>query len=110
MTGLIISYGKGVSSFQIAGDLVVSIYGRANNQYRQACNWRFARQDAKERGERDDAEGRSDDSYSPRRHWRFKSPTRSVGPGFAYRRVMTLVSFDDDLEWEFAFDSRLGHE
>jgi len=23
--------------------------------------------------------------------------------------VMTLVSFDDDLDWEFAFDSRLGH-
>jgi hypothetical protein len=22
---------------------------------------------------------------------------------------MTLVSFDDDLDWEFAFDSRLGH-
>jgi hypothetical protein len=29
----------------------------------------FARQDAKERGERDDAGRRSDDSYSPRRHW-----------------------------------------
>ena len=25
------------------------------------------------------------------------------------RLVMTLVSFDDDLDWEFAFDSRLGH-
>ncbi|MGB8581322.1 MAG: hypothetical protein WCD47_10910 [Candidatus Sulfotelmatobacter sp.] len=23
--------------------------------------------------------------------------------------MMTLVSFDDDLDWEFAFDSRLGH-
>jgi len=22
---------------------------------------------------------------------------------------MTLVSSDDDLDWEFAFDSRLGH-
>jgi len=22
---------------------------------------------------------------------------------------MTFVSFDDDLDWEFAFDSRLGH-
>jgi hypothetical protein len=22
---------------------------------------------------------------------------------------MTSVSFDDDLDWEFAFDSRLGH-
>jgi hypothetical protein len=29
----------------------------------------FARQDAKERGESDDAGRRSDDSYSPRRHW-----------------------------------------
>jgi len=29
----------------------------------------FARQDVKERGERDDAGRRSDDSYSPRRHW-----------------------------------------
>src|ERR1022692_1951214 len=41
----------------------------------------FARQDAKEQGESDDERCRSDDSYSPRRHWRFKSPTRSVGPG-----------------------------
>jgi hypothetical protein len=49
------------------------------------------------------------DSYSPRRHWCFRSPTISVGPRFAYRRVMTLVSSDDDLDWEFAFDSRLGH-
>ncbi len=40
----------------------------------------------------------------------FRSPTISVGPGFSYRCVMTLVSFDDDeLDWEFAFDSRLGH-
>jgi hypothetical protein len=23
--------------------------------------------------------------------------------------VMTLVSFDDDLDWEFAFDSHFGH-
>ena len=68
----------------------------------------FARQDAMERGESDDVGRRSDDSYSPRRHWRFRSPTTSVGPGFAYRRVMTLVTFDDDLDWEFAFDSRLG--
>ncbi len=29
----------------------------------------FARQDVKERGERDDAGRRSDDSYSPHRHW-----------------------------------------
>src|ERR1035438_5790604 len=69
----------------------------------------FARQGAKERGERDDDWRRSDDSYSPRRHWCFRSPTKSVGPRFAYRRVMTLVSFDDDLDWEFAFDSHLGH-
>ena len=60
-------------------------------------------------GESDDDWRRSDDSYSPRRHWRLRSPTISVGPRFAYRRVMTLVSFDDDLDWEFAFDSRLGH-
>jgi hypothetical protein len=53
----------------------------------------FARQGAKEQGERNDDWRRSDDSYSPRRHWRFRSPTISVGPGFAYRRVMTLVSF-----------------
>ena len=41
----------------------------------------LARQGAKERGESDDGGRRSDDSYSPRRHWRFKSPTGSVGPG-----------------------------
>jgi len=29
----------------------------------------FARQGAKEQGESDDAGRRSDDSYSPRRHW-----------------------------------------
>jgi hypothetical protein len=46
-------------------------------------------------------------TYSPRRHWRFRARTISVRPGFAYGRVMTLVSFDDDLDWEFAFDSRL---
>src|ERR1035441_7723563 len=69
----------------------------------------FARQGAKEQGKSDDDWRRSDDSYSPRRHWRFRSPTKSVGPRFAYRRVMTLVSFDDDLDWEFAFDSHLGH-
>ena len=40
----------------------------------------FARQDAKEQGESDDDWRRSDDSYSPRRHWRFRSPTISVGP------------------------------
>ena len=68
----------------------------------------FARQDVKERGERDDVGRRSDDSYSPRRHWRFRSPTISVGPRFAYRRVMTLVSSDDDLDWEFAFDSHFA--
>jgi von Willebrand factor A domain-containing protein 7 len=32
-----------------------------------------------------------------------------MGPRFAYRRAMTLVSFHHDLDWEFAFDSRLGH-
>ena len=41
----------------------------------------FARQDAKEHGESDDEWCRSGDSYSPRRHWRFRSPTISVGPG-----------------------------
>jgi hypothetical protein len=46
-------------------------------------------------------------TYSPRRHWRFRARTISVRPRFAYGRVMTLVSFDDDLDWEFAFDSRL---
>jgi hypothetical protein len=50
----------------------------------------FARQGAKEQRERDDDWHRSDDSYSPRRHWCFRSPTISVGPRFAYRRVMTL--------------------
>jgi hypothetical protein len=68
----------------------------------------FARPGAKERGERDDDWRRSDESYSPRRHWRFRSPTRSVGPRFAYRRVMTLVS-SDDLDWGVVFDSRIGH-
>jgi hypothetical protein len=33
----------------------------------------------------------------------------SVGPGFAYRRVMTFVVSDDDLDWEFVFDSYFGH-
>src|SRR5271166_6320261 len=37
----------------------------------------FARQCAKEQGESDDGGRRSDDSYSPRRHWRFRSPTIS---------------------------------
>lgn len=41
----------------------------------------FARQDAKEQEKSDDDWRRSDDSYSPRRHWRFRSPTISVGPG-----------------------------
>jgi hypothetical protein len=69
----------------------------------------FARQGAKEQGENNDDWPRSNDSYSPRRHWCFRSPTISVGPRFAYRRGMTLVSSDDDLDWEFAFDSRVGH-
>ena len=60
------------------------------------------------RVESDDDWHRSDDSYSPRQHWRFRSPTRSVGPRFAYRRVMTLVSCDDDLDWEFALIRTLG--
>ena len=41
----------------------------------------FARQDAKEQEKSDDDWRRSDDSYSPRRHWRCRSPTISVGPG-----------------------------
>lgn len=53
---------------------------------------------------------RSDDGYSPCRHWRFRSPTRSVGPRFACRRVMTLVSCDDDLDWEFAFIRTLASD
>ena len=32
-----------------------------------------------------------------------------MGPGFAYRRVMTFVDLDGDLDWEFVFDSHLGH-
>jgi hypothetical protein len=50
------------------------------------------------------------DSYSPGRHWRsmFK-PDGEAGPRLAYRCVMTLVGSDDDLDWEFAFDSHLGH-
>jgi hypothetical protein len=39
----------------------------------------------------------------------FKPDGEAWVRGFAYRRVMTLVSFDDDLDWEFAFDSRLGY-
>ena len=31
-----------------------------------------------------------------------------MGPRFAYSRVMTVVSSDDDLDWEFAFDWALG--
>ena len=49
---------------------------------------------AKERGESDDGGRRSDDSYSPRRHRCFRSPTISVGPRFAYRRVMTPYSYE----------------
>jgi hypothetical protein len=59
-----------------------------------------------------DAGRRSDDSYSPRRHWcsMFKPDGEAWVRGLlAYRRVMTLVSSNDDLDWEFAFDSRLGH-
>jgi hypothetical protein len=40
---------------------------------------------------------------------RRSSPTVKRGLRFAYGRVMTLVSSNDDLAWEFAFDSRLGH-
>lgn len=35
-----------------------------------------------------------------------RRPTVKRGSEVAYRRVMTLVSSDDDLDWEFAFDSR----
>jgi hypothetical protein len=62
----------------------------------------FARQDAKERGERDDAGRRSDDSYSPRRHWCFKDPDfGSKGLGPAYRSLMAFRQADD-LVYEFA--------
>src|SRR5580704_14668450 len=38
--------------------------------YPKACNWpHLARQDVKERESSDDSRSRSDDSYSPRRHW-----------------------------------------
>src|ERR1017187_3945774 len=52
----------------------------------------FARQGAKERGERDDDWRRSDDSYSPRRHWCFRSPTKSTGRMTATARADTGAS------------------
>jgi hypothetical protein len=62
----------------------------------------FARQDAKEQGESDDDWRRSDDSYSPRRHWCFKEPDfGSKGLGPAYRSLMTFGQADD-LVYEFA--------
>jgi len=63
----------------------------------------FARQGAKEQGESDDAGRRSDDSYSPRGRWysMFKPEGEAWVRGL---RVMTFVSSDDDLDWEFAFD------
>jgi hypothetical protein len=69
-----------------------------------------SRSSIKARVESDDDWHRSDDSYSPRRDWRFRSPTRSVGPRFAYSRVMTLVSCDDHLDWEFAFIRTLASD
>jgi hypothetical protein len=48
---------------------------------RKACNWPSARQDAKEHELRDHCGCRLGDSYSPRRHWCFRSPSKSVGPG-----------------------------
>jgi hypothetical protein len=42
----------------------------------------LARQDAKEHESSDDIRSRSDDSYSPRRHWcRFEARPISVGLG-----------------------------
>ena len=65
------------------------------DRYCEACNWPFAtRQDVKERESSDDNRSRSDDSYSPRRHWcPVLSPTVKRGSGVAYRRVMTFVGF-----------------
>ena len=62
--------------------------GRQTRVSRISVQLAFARQGANERKERDDAERRSDDGYSPRRHWRFRSPTISVGPGFALARIV----------------------
>ena len=61
----------------------------------KAWNWPLlARQDAKEHESSDDIRSRSDDSYSPRRHWcSARSPTVKCGSGVAYRRVMTSVVF-----------------
>jgi hypothetical protein len=62
----------------------------------------WARQDVKERELSDDIRSRSDDSYSPRRHWCFKQPDcRSKGLGPAYRSLMTFGQADD-LVYEFA--------
>jgi hypothetical protein len=47
---------------------------------------------------------------SPRRHWcSIFKPDGEAWVRFVYRRVMTYVVLDDDLDWEFAFDSHLGH-
>jgi len=52
----------------------------------------------------------SEYSYSPRRHWCsiFKPDGEAWVRGLR-TRVMTYVVLDDDLDWEFTFDSRLGH-
>jgi len=49
----------------------------------------FARQGAKEQGKSDDDWCRSDDSYSPRRHWRFRSPTISNADGSGQRAIVS---------------------
>jgi hypothetical protein len=46
------------------------VTGKTGAYYPEACNWlSLARQDVKERESSDDIRSRSDDSYSPRRHW-----------------------------------------
>ena len=66
----------------------------------------FTRQDANERGERDDVARWSDDSYSPHTDTGASEPDDMRGSGVAYRWV---ISFDDDSRLGVCFDSRLVH-
>jgi len=58
----------GLATFRVVGYpevIQIATWGSVPTSVQLA----FARQGAKEQGESDDAGRRSDDSYSPRRHW-----------------------------------------
>lgn len=100
-----------VSNHQPTGkslDIIGRVLGRLavlltmnRDRSREACNWPpSARQDIKERESSDDGLCRSDESYSPRRHWRpVQSPTVKRGCGVTYRRMMTFVGFGEISIW-----------